>query len=184
MMYLSKGMEVPDGAEGVFRVCRWGKIHALGPQTAELWKRGAIAPARAANGEACAIQRLEERGLLATTEERGSLAAFRLLTDCVLCPSGKRPLALWGRERRVWIWLTQAGLRLTSSELICLEERRILPVPSLLGAAGRQALTEEIYSRTNILDGILETEMEHSPARDAVVSAILKLVRKRRLLLI
>lgn len=23
MMYLSKGMEVPDGAEGVFRVCRW-----------------------------------------------------------------------------------------------------------------------------------------------------------------
>ena len=111
MMYLSKGMEVPDGAEGVFRVCRWGKIHALGPQTAELWKRGAIAPARAANGEACAIQRLEERGLLATTEERGSLAAFRLLTDCVLCPSGKRPLVLWGRERWVWIWLTQAGLR-------------------------------------------------------------------------
>lgn len=121
---------------------------------------------------------------MVTTEESGDLASFRLLTNCVLCPSGKRPFPLLGRERRLWTWLTQAGLRLTSSELIRLEERNIPPVLSLLGAKGRQALTEEIYSGTNIFDGILETEMEHSPARDATVSAILKLVRTRHLLLI
>lgn len=184
MMYLSKGMEVQTGAASEFRVCRWGKVYALGPITAALWRKGAAAPAQAADVKGSAIRRLEEMGLVVTTEESRELAAFRLLTDCVLCPSGKRPFPLWGRERRIWAWLTQAGLRLTSSELICLEERNILPVPELLGESGRQALTEEIYTNTNIFDGILETEMEHSPARDATISAILKLVRTRHLLLI
>lgn len=184
MMYLSKGMEVPDGTEDFFRVCRWGKIHALGPAAAELWRRGAAAPTHAAAAEATAVRRLAGMGLVTTTEESCYLGAFRLLTDCVLCPSGKRPVPLWGRERRIWTWLTQAGLRLTSSELIRLEERKIFPVPELLGTKGRQVLTEAIYSDANIFDGILETEMEHSPARDATVASILKLVRKRHLLLI
>lgn len=184
MTYLSKGMVVPSGPQTAFRVCRWGKIHALGPEAAELWQRGCTGPAKVFDAESVAVQRLEAAGLLCVTEETGGLASFRLLNDCVLCPSGKTPRFLWGREPRIWTWLTQSGLRLTSSELICLEERRITPVPELLGESGRQALTEEIYTNVNIFDGILETEMEHSPARDATTATILKLVRKRRLLLI
>lgn len=184
MTYLSKGIAIPPGPQAVFRVCRWGKIHALGPEAAELWRRGCTGPVEASDAELAAVRRLADAGLLCVTEETGSLAAFRLLNDCVLCPSGKSPRFLWGRERRVWTWLTRAGLRLTSSELIRLEERKIVPVPELLGENGRQALTEEIYTSTDIFDGILETEMEHSPARDATTAAIMRLVRKRRLLLI
>ena len=184
MMYLSKGMIVPPDANPVFRVCRWGKIHALGPEAAELWRRGCTGPAAASEEELTAVRRLADAGLLSTTEETGRLAAFRLLNDCVLCPSGKRPRLLWGRECRIWTWLTRTGLRLTSSELIRLEERRITPAPELLGESGRQALTEKIYTNANIFDGVLETEMEHSPARDATTVAVLRLVRKRCLLLI
>lgn len=184
MTYLSKGMVVPPDSKPVFRICRWGKIHALGPEAEMLWRRGCTGLAEASEAELTAVRRLADAGLLSITEETGSLAAFCLLNNCVLCPSGKGPRFLWGRERRIWTWLTRGGLRLTSSELIRLEERKISPVPELLGESGRQALTEEIYTNANILDGILETEMEHSPARDAVTASILKLIRKRHLLLI
>ena len=88
------------------------------------------------------------------------------------------------RSRKVWIWLNEAGLRLTASELIRLEERKIQPTPALLGQEGRQRLTEMIYLAETIPDGILESLMEHSPARDAVVDILLKLLRTHRLLLI
>ena len=86
--------------------------------------------------------------------------------------------------RRTWEWLNEAGLRLTASELIRLEERRVQPTPALLGEDGRQRLTEMIYFAETIPDGILETLMERSPARDAVVTNLLGLLRTRRLLLI
>lgn len=58
------------------------------------------------------------------------------------------------------------------------------PTPALLGEDGRQRLTEMIYFAETIPDGILETLMERSPARDAVVTNLLGLLRTRRLLLI
>ena len=184
MMYLSRGMAVKPDSSDCFRVCRWGKIHALGPRTAGLWRRGTSGPANVSSEDEAAVRRLEAMGLVVTTEETGNLTSFRLLLDCVLCPSGKRPFLLLGRDRRIWVWLTQAGLRLTACELIRLEEQGIVPVPELLGANGRQALTEEIYCSSNIFDGILETEMEHSPARDMTAASILRLVRSHHLLLI
>lgn len=184
MIYLSRGMAVKPETEEPFRISRWGKIYALGPNMAGLWQKGTTAPAKASHREEASVRKLEEMGLVVTTEEAGNLASFRLLLDCVLCPSGKHPPLLFGRDRRVWTWLTQAGLRLTVSELIRLEEQNVAPAPELLGTHGRQALTEEIYCNTNIFDGILETEMEHSPARDVTVGSILRLVRSRRLLLI
>ena len=185
MMYLSKGIVTEPGAGHSFCVSRWGKSYALGLVAAELWKRASTAPAPATGREKALVQKMAEAGLAVTAEETGSLAAFRLLAGCVLSPSAsKRAFPLLGRERRVWTWLTRAGLRLTPSELIRLEEQNILPVPELLGEANRQELTEKIYSNTTIFDGVLEAEMEHSPARDMTVASILKLVRTRRLLLI
>lgn len=185
MMYLSKGMISKPGTGHAFCVSSRGKSYALGPMAEGLWKRGRAAPAPASKEEERLVRKMAEAGLAVTTEEAGSLASFRLLSGCVLSPAGgKRALPLLGRERRIWTWLTQAGLRLTSSELIRLEEQDILPSPELLGEANRQDLTEQIYSSTTIFDGILETEMERSPARDTTVSSILRLVRARRLLLI
>ena len=124
-------------------------------------------------------------GIVTVTEESGKLAKYRLLTDCVLCPEhGASAWVRPGRDRRIWTWLHRAGLRLTVSELIRLEEQGAKPDPPLLGEDGRQCLTELIYSRETIFDGILETAMERSPARDTCVGTLLRLLRAGKLYVI
>lgn len=185
MMYLSKGAPANQKWDGVYRVSRCGTVYELWPRLAKIWGRGRTRPVQVVPEDERAVKRLAEAGLVTVTEEEGSLGAFRLLIDCVLCPSWlpRLRLPLHGRERRVWTWLSQAGLRLTASELIRLEEQGIRPAPELLGEDGRQELTEAIYLNTSIFDGVLDTEMEHSKARDETVAAILKLLKTRRLVL-
>ena len=79
---------------------------------------------------------------------------------------------------------SQAGLRLTASELIRLEEQGTEPVPALLGEDGRQNLTERIYDQDTIFDGVLESKMEGSPARDALLASLLRLLRAGSLFLV
>lgn len=186
MMYLSKGAALRPQRGGVQHVSRCGKVFALGPELASLWYQARIMPKPVSADRERAIHRLAEAGLVSVTDEEGDLGIYRLIIDCVLCPSHKyRPrLPLHGRDRRIWTWLTRAGLRLTASELIRLEELEVVPGPELLGEDGRQSLTETIYLSSSISDGILETQMEHTHARDATVASILKLVRTHRLLLI
>lgn len=186
MMYLSKGAALRPQRGGVQHVSRCGKVYALGPELTALWYGARVMPKPVPAGRERAIRRLAEAGLVSVTDEEGDLAAYRLIIDCVLCPSRRtRPrLPLHGRDRRLWRWITRAGLRLTAGELIRLEELEAVPVPELLGEDGRQKLTQAIYTTGSIFDGILETQMEHAHARDATVASILKLVRTRRLLLI
>lgn len=181
MMYLSKGA---PACGGTFRVSQCGKVYELGPEMAGLWRRGRLKPMPVMPDQARAVKRLADAGLAAVSDEEGNLGAFQLLKSCILCPSYQQRirLPLQSRERRIWKWVREAGLRLTASELIRLEEQGVEPVPELLGESGRQALTERIYLSTNIFDGILDSEMEHSPAREATVSAVLKLLRTHRLL--
>ena len=186
MMYLSKGELTRSRKTGLDYVSLSGCVYALGPKMAGLWNRARLAPQLVPEGREQAIKRMENSGLVVTTEETGMLAAYRLLSGCVLCPNSKRwtDRLLSKPVRRIWQWLNEAGLRLTASELTRLEERRIQPTPALLGEDGRQRLTEMIYLAETIPDGILETQMEHSAARDDVVGALLELLRTRRLLLI
>lgn len=186
MMYLSKGLLSRSKQTGLDYVSLCGCSYALGPELAGLWKGGRFAPQQAPTDKERAIKRLEASGLVVTTEETGALAIYRLLTGCVICPNGRRwtDWSLSKPVRRVWTWLNEAGLRLTASELVRLEERQVKPTPALLGEDGRQRLTEMIYFPETIPDGILEVLMEHSPARDATADALMKLLRTRRLLLI
>lgn len=186
MMYLSKGIFNKSSRTGMDYVARCGCVYALGPELAGLWKRARVTPQQVPVGKEQAIRRLEASGLVVTTEETGALAAYRLLTGCMICPNDRRWSDCFLPEpaRRIWTWLHEAGLRLTACELIRLEERRVKPTPALLGEDGRQRLTEMIYFAGTIPDGILGTLMEHSPARDTTVAVLLKLLRSRRLLLI
>lgn len=186
MMYLSKGMLTQSRKTGLDYVSHCGCVHALGPELAAIWKNAQFAPQPVPEGREQAIKRMESSGLVFTTEETGALAAYRLLTNCIICPNDRKwtDRFLTKPVRQIWIWLNEAGLRLTASELIQLEERKIQPTPALLGKDGRQRLTEMIYFAETIPDGILEVLMEHSPARDAVVAILLKLLRTHRLLLI
>lgn len=87
-------------------------------------------------------------------------------------------------DHRIWTWLTKAGIRLTTSELIRLEEQQALPKPDLLGEEGRQELTNLIYSPDTICDRLLDTLMESAPARDRTVATLLRLLQKRCLFLV
>ncbi len=186
MMYLSKGILMEAHGNEPTHVSRCGRIYALGPELTALWKDGQFAPHPVPAGRERAIRRLEDSGLVATTEESGTLASYRLFIDSIICPNSKRWTDRFLPEsvRRIWTWLNEAGLRLTASELIRLEERQVKPTQALLGEDGRQNLTEMIYFADTIPDGILETMMEHSAARDNTVDALLQLLRTRRLLLI
>ena len=63
------------------------------------------------------------------------------------------------------------------------EEYRALQA-DLLGNANTQNLVEQIYTRDTIDDGILEGQMERSNAREPVTKAVLRLLRKKRLVLL
>ena len=63
-------------------------------------------------------------------------------------------------------------------------EHHIEPKPSLLGVENRQALTEVIYTADTIMDDLLEHQMESAECRDAVLSALLKLLIKKKILLL
>lgn len=186
MMYLSKGELTRSRRTGLDYVSHCGCVYALGPELAGLWKKARLRPQPVPEGKEQAVRRMEGSGLVITTEETGTLAAYRLLTGCVICPNSRKwtDCFLSKPVRRVWKWITEAGLRLTASELIRLEEQRVQPTSALLGEDGRQRLTEMIYFAETIPDGILETLMEHSPARDTVIGALLELLHTWRLLLI
>lgn len=86
--------------------------------------------------------------------------------------------------KELLLWLTEAGLRLTSAELVFLAEHHVAPQINLLGDRNRQNLTETIYTQETIFDNILEVQMEHAAVRDEVVSALLRLLKKKRILLL
>ena len=75
-------------------------------------------------------------------------------------------------------------LRLTTAELVFLTEHHVAPQINLLGDRNRQNLTETIYTQETIFDNILEAQMEHAAVRDEVVSALLRLLKKKRILLL
>lgn len=183
MMYLSKGLLVQETG-GDFRVSRGGRLFVLGHEMAALWSAARLAPQAVPDGKERYVERLEQSGLAATTEEAGDLANYRLLCACIICPDPEGVGADVGLDGRVWTWLQRAGLRLTVSELIRLEELGTEPAPDLLGEEGRQNLTERIYDQYSIFDGVLEPRMEQSPARDILVASLLRLLRAGSLFLV
>lgn len=78
---------------------------------------------------------------------------YRALTQCVLTPAkpqGVRAI-LSARQKELLLWLTEAGLRLTTAELVFLTEHHVAPQINLLGDRNRQNLTETIYTQETIL---------------------------------
>ena len=70
------------------------------------------------------------------------------------------------------------------SEMCIRDRHHVAPQINLLGDRNRQNLTETIYTQETIFDNILEAQMEHAAVRDEVVSALLRLLKKKRILLL
>jgi len=188
MKYISKGMVIKASTEDLLFVTHCGVDFQLTGEQAALWLNGRFGFAKIRENvlEKKALHQLARQGLVEIADGDESVFEYRALTQCVLVPAkpqGIRAL-LSAREKELLLWLTDAGLRLTTAELVFLAERRIAPTAYLLGNRNRQALTETIYTHETIFDNILESQMEHAAVRDEVVSALLRLLKKKRVLLL
>ena len=155
---------------------RCGVDFQLTGEQAALWLNGRFGFAKNRENvpEVKALQQLKRQGLVEITEGDEPVFEYRALTQCVLTPAkpqGVRAI-LSARQKELLLWLTEAGLRLTTAELVFLTEHHVAPQINLLGDRNRQNLTETIYTQETIFDNILEAQMEHAAVRDEVVSAI------------
>lgn len=82
------------------------------------------------------------------------------------------------------LWLTKAGLRLSTAELVYLVDRNVAPSEDLLYIANRQALVEKIYTVDTIADNVLENQMESAVLRGDTVQALLRLLKKKRIVVL
>ena len=167
------------------KVCavRCGSEYNLSGEQARLWLAGRF---RAVYAEQqLELSELESMGLIEMTEPDAA-AHYRLLTNCVICPitPGYNLIPLNKNERLLRAWIKNAGFKLTIGELVYLTEQNIIPAPEFFGEDNWHTLIHAIYSQETIFDRILEAKMEESPARNRTVSAVLGLLRKKRIILI
>ena len=182
MLYISKGISREVGGGKI--IVNWrGKEFELKGEEARLWRHGCFDSSLASAG---ALETLMNLGLVETAEEDTPLCLYRMLTNCIICSAPMRLLRWPTRllEWRLLRWIRRAGLRLSLAELVFLLEEGVRFVPELLGEDNRQTLVESIYNTETIADGILECRMEQAFSRDYVVTAVLGLLRKRRIFLI
>jgi len=183
MLYISKGHLQAQTNDGQIIVAWRGKKYDLESNNALLWLRGRGDTALTGASQ---LTELANLGLVETTDTDSPLNIYRLLTNCVACPAPLLTLRwpLRWTERLLWRWIRHAGLRLSTAELIFLLEEDVRPVPELLGESNRQTLMEMIYTAKTATDRLLEARMEDAFGRDAVVEALLELLRKKYINLI
>ena len=187
MIYISKGIVKENSTEQRVTVCYGGGEFVLTGNEARIWLDGrygiAQIPENAADSQ---IGHLHRMGLVETEYENTAVAKYRLLTKCVFVPSRNRGLGVFRSqtEKQILFWLRNAGIRLTTAELVYLIDREVKPVEDLLYVENRQALIERIYTKGTITDNILENQMEKAVFRDDIVKALLSLVAKKRLVVL
>jgi len=182
MLYISKG--ILRGKRRDHLIVAWrGDKYDLHGNDARLWLGGHSDTSLA---EAAQLENLTNLGLVETGDTDGPRQIYHLLTNCAASPAPwrfpRRPLRRM--ERLLWRWIDRAGMHLTLAELVFLLERHNRPVPELLGEVNKSALMEIICSAESVDDRLLESRMEDAFDRDAVVEALLGLLRKRYIMLI
>ena len=187
MIYISKGMVCKGSTEELLEITHRGQSFQLTGALAYIWLNGRYGFSQSKNvQEEAALRHLVRMGLAECEDTDTALNRYRILSRCILCPVKKKgmPLLSAGMEKNMMLWLTRAGLRLSTAELVYLFEHRIQPTEDLLYEENRQALVEHIYTVDTIADNVLETQMEQVQARDSVVRTLLQLLRKKRLVVL
>lgn len=187
MVYISKGIVCKGSTEELLKITHRGQIFQLTGALAYIWLNGRFGFSLCKDTrEEHALRHLVRMGLAESEDSDTGLNRYRILTRCILCPAKKKGFSLIDSapERETMTWLTKAGIRLSTAELVYLIEHQIHPAEYLLYDDNRQALVECIYTAENIADNILETLMERAQNRDFVVKTLLELLRKKRLVVV
>ena len=108
---------------------------------------------------------------------------FNILSQLNLIAVPLSAEGLYGRKK-VLSWLVNAGIRLSTAELVYLIENKVEAGPKFFYQDNRQALVEAIYTVDTITDNILENQMAVAGCRDRVVQSILSLLKKKKLLIL
>ena len=187
MMYLSKGIVCNGSTEQLLKIAHGGYEYDLHGREAALWLEGRFGMAvTTAAADESFLGHLQRMGLVECESEENAVARYRILANCVLCPAKRRRIRfpLSNLEQRVMTWLTKAGLRLSTAELVYLVDRDVRPCEKLLYTTNCQALVERIYTVDTISDNVLETQMEAAHRRDDTVQALLQLIKKKRIVVL
>lgn len=188
MMYLSKGLVQEKSTGNSLNLARGGREYLLTGIEAAVWLRGWFSFENTKSEiEEKTVSQLHQKGLVEMEEKSEPLQKYRILTRCVCCPIkrvGRMSAGLGVNERKIDTWLRKTGICLSVAELVYLMEHEIPAAPEYLHAKNRQNLVELIYCENNIQDNLLEQQMEQARCRDEVVSGILELVRKKRIIIL
>ena len=187
MIYISKGIVQEKSTERNIYVGRGGQVFQLTKVEAPLGLDGRFRFYETKNAsQERAVEHLYRMGLVEFEQEDTLVARYRILTRCVLCAAAGSNISLTvGRfESSILNWLTNAGIRLSMAELVYLHERQIKLAKELLYTDNRQKLVETINTQENIFDNILECQMEHATCRDKVTTAIMVLLRNKKIVIL
>lgn len=187
MLYLSKGVLCKNSTTDEVRVARGNTVITLTGAEAEVWLGGRFNMISTDDNEKCnAICSLYNMGLAEYEDNDDETAQYHILTRCICCPAKmsliKKPLSKC--EKIVMIWLDNAGLRLSTAELMYLVENKVKPTDNLFYEENAQALIETIYTKDMIFDNILENQMGYAKCRNEVVCSLLLLLSKKRIVML
>ena len=174
MIYISKGIAGKASTTELVQIIRGSQNIYLSDIEADLWLKGRFSFSY--------IQTPDEERALHHLIGMGLAEATR----CICCPAkaAKRSLGLSAEEKTILFWLVNAGLRLSTAELIYLVENKVEAKPKLLHSDNRQALVELIYTADTIRDNILENKMAAAECRDSVLQSMLSLLKKKKIVIL
>ncbi len=178
MLYISKGILLNEN-EGRCVVFRQGVERRLTASESKLWKEGC---GRLAESDCLlTLEDMEECGLISIAADDSDESVYALMCDCMFipCREAKIDQPMSAAELILYVWLRDAGIRLTTSELICLCDRNVAPSKDLLGENGRMELVSTIYLNNDINEFTLESRCSSAECRRWVIPALLSLVQKK-----
>ena len=186
MKYISIGAVQNKGTEHILDVTHGGVRFRLTGEKARLWLNGRLGFAEAFNPMYLnLLEQLFKMGLVIKCD--GSRAEeYRAVCKCTIVPTErKHPYWFLRADEKVALqWIRNTGLVLSMAELVYLIDRNVPMDGKLLGKDNAQALVERIYTRDTVYNNILENQMERADARKRTVKAVLKLLRKKRIVLL
>lgn len=187
MMYLSKGIECKVKGKRGFFIRHYGRPIELVGEEVLVWKRGRSGFAYTKNPtEVNAVKKLVKRGLAICKDGHTEPDKYDALCWCAIYANPRYKFDIRSSnkpEKRILTWLRKAEQNLSFSELVCLEDKGIDPKPNLLSRKNSSRLMKIIYPELISMAGDLEVRMKHSPVRKQTVDAVMKLLRRKRVII-
>lgn len=187
MMFLSKGIMSKGGSKSWLYIRHLGQPTVLHGEEADLWQKSRFGFSYTMNpSEIAIVQRLVRKGVVVSENGRSELDKYHALCRCSIRANPNFIIGLKSfnaLERRILTWLRKTDANLSLPELICLEDKGITPEQNLLCRKNSTDLFKLIYPCYESITGDLENKMRCSIARQRTIDALLKLLRRKRVVI-